>query len=111
MNKVKRIAVAISAVSVLGVTSASLACSFDSSVISQANADCLSQTADSTFQSNYNKNFYSGEVAGQQFYQSPTKANAVAAKPQAYAQPQPQQTTQSTTNTNNNSNKQSIHWF
>lgn len=107
MNKLKHVAIAISALSVMSVASLSFAdCP---TTISPSTATCLSKEADATFQSNYNVDYANQGGSGVGSSAEPDNgANVVSSAPQQAMPSVPN----ANNNDNNNSNdKSSIRWF
>lgn len=117
MSKLKHIVIVISALFVMSIASVSLASTNCSTTISQSTATCLSNAADSAFQSDYATKYAkqkSGVGSSNSFAQQPNSGNPAAAAPRSSVvlpQPQQKQSTADTANTNNNSTKQPVHWF
>ncbi len=114
MSKLKHVAIVISALSVMGVASVSLASTNCSTTISQSTATCLSNATDSTFQSDYaiqHAKQKSGVGSSNSFAQQPNNNNSAAPRPSVLPHLQQKQSTANTANDNNNSTKQSVHWF
>lgn len=117
MNKVKQTALAVTAISVLGVASISLASGCPTS-ISPATATCLSNTADQTFQTNYQNDYLKqsgGSVGstyqsqnnmGNSYYTSPNNTQATP----SYSNSN-NKALQKNDNNNNNTTKSGIRWF
>ena len=113
MSKLKHIAVAISAISVMGVASLSFASNCPTT-LSPSTAACLSNAADAAFQSNYNVDYANQGGGGMgSSRQAGNTTNAFYSAPQQQA-PSFSSTSSSSSNSNNTNDsnaKSSIRWF
>jgi hypothetical protein len=104
MNKIKYITIAGIALSVIGMTTASLAATNCGDDLSQATASCLNNNEMTTFAQNYQKYLGTSDPA--------PAVSAPAPQPNQLNQssPDPQQKSPSTNN-NTSNQKSTIHWY
>jgi len=102
MNKAKRFAIAISALSLAGTVSIGLAASTCGTTISSTTSDCLSQAATTSF-----IKIYGTYLAGQ----GGSTGNSYSSKPPQSNYSPPQNKTATNPTTKSQSKKQNINWF